>query len=320
MLNSNDYQSTYLYKMPCFSSINNQSTHTHLCLLTSSGPNYDIHGELDELQKELDSQAQRKLSLYELYSNKATVKATIVIVGLLCFLSFSGINVVIFYLKTILKETKSDSIDPNHGQNIVGVIQVIMTFFSSLLVDRAGRRPLLLLSDICMAVCLGALGYYFYLKDLGDEYVQGLGLLPVASLAIYITVFSVGFGPIPGVMMGELFSPDVKGLALGIICILGSIIEFIVVKTYDDVKEAFGKGVAFGAFAVYCLVGTVFVFFVVPETKNKSLQQIQDELRGTKKRTKNRRTGSASKRSNKSNTSGGSRPQPVVAKSNNNIV
>lgn len=284
------------------------------------GPNYDIHGELDELQKDLDIQAQKKTSLAELYSNKATVKATIVIVGLLCFLSFSGINVVIFYLKRILIASGSKTITPNNGQNIVGLIQVIMTFFSSLLVDRAGRRPLLLISDVCMAVCIGALGYYFYLKELGDEFVDGLGLLPVLSLAIYIIVFSVGFGPIPGVMMGELFTPDVKGLALGIICILGSLIEFVVVKTFDDVERAFGTGVAFGCFAVYCIFGTVFVYFVVPETKNKSLQQIQDELSGAKRtRRKMRQAATASKRSGKSNSSTNSRPPPAAGR-NNNIV
>uniref|UniRef100_A0A8D8UHA4 Facilitated trehalose transporter Tret1-2 homolog n=1 Tax=Cacopsylla melanoneura TaxID=428564 RepID=A0A8D8UHA4_9HEMI len=288
-------------------------------LIILRGPDYDIQGELDELQKELDIQSQKKTSLVELYSNKATVKATIVIVGLLCFLSFSGINVVIFYLKRILKATGSKTITPNNGQNIVGLIQVIMTFFSSLLVDRAGRRPLLLISDVCMAVCIGSLAYYFYLKELGDEYVEGLGLLPVASLAVYIIVFSVGFGPIPGVMMGELFTPDVKGLALGIICILGSLIEFVVVKTFDDFEKWFGSGVAFGLFAIYCLIGTVFVYFVVPETKNKSLQQIQDELSGVKKR-KGKRQGSTSRKSVKSNNSNHSRPPPVLGSKNNNIV
>ncbi|KAL1449999.1 hypothetical protein WDU94_002462 [Cyamophila willieti] len=213
-------------------------------LIILRGPDYDIQGELDELQKELDIQAQKKTSLVELYSNKATVKATIVIVGLLCFLSFSGINVVIFYLKRILTQTGSKTITPNNGQNIVGLIQVIMTFFSSLLV---------------------------------------------------------------------------KGLALGIICILGSLIEFVVVKTFDDFEKWFGSGVAFGLFAIYCLIGTVFVYFVVPETKNKSLQQIQDELSGVKKR-KGKRQGSTSRKSVKSTNSSHSRPPPVLGSKNNNIV
>lgn len=253
------------------------------------GPDYDIHGELDELQKELDMQQQKKVSFAELYKSKATVKATIVIVGLLCFLSFSGINVVIFYLKRILIATGSTTVKPNHGQNLVGVIQVITTFFSSLLVDRAGRRALLLISDVFMAICIGALGYYFYLKEIDDPIVPSLGFLPVVCIGIYIIVFSLGFGPIPGVMMGELFTPDVKGLALGIICILGSLIEFVVVKTFDDIENAYGSGVAFGSFAVYCIVGTGFVYFVVPETKNKSLQQIQDELNGVNKKKSKRK-------------------------------
>ncbi|XP_022179174.1 facilitated trehalose transporter Tret1-like, partial [Myzus persicae] len=201
--------------------------------------------------------------------------------------------------------------------------QVIFTFASSQLVDRAGRRVLLLISDSVMAMCLGSLAFYFYQQERGVD-VSAFSLVPLVSLGIYISTFALGFGPIPGVMIGELFSPEFKGLAIGIVCVLASLIdtfalgfgpipgvmigelfspefkglaigivcvlasliEFFVVKSYHTLLNHYNRGVTFGFFACCCVVGTCFVFFLVPETKNKSLQEIQEELAG-KKRTAN---------------------------------
>lgn len=205
--------------------------------------------------------------------------------GLLSFLSFSGINVVIFYAKEIFEECDSKLIPADHATIVIGTMQVVMTYLSGLLVDRAGRRVLLLVSDSIMAVCLLALGAFFYAKENGYD-VSDLNLLPLISLSIYISVFSLGFGPIPGIMMGELFSPEAKGVALGIVCILASLLEFIVVKGFHDLKEWFKFGITFWIFAGNCVLGTLFVYFLVPETKNKSLLQIQEELSGAKKKRK----------------------------------
>lgn len=166
----------------------------------------------------------------------------------------------------------------------LSVLQVVFTFASALLVDKAGRRVLLLISDSVMAVCLACLGYFFWLKQQG---VASFNFIPLVSLGVYISTFSLGFGPIPGVMMGELFSPDVKGLALGIVCVIASLLEFVVVKMYQNLLNWFNYGFTFWIFAGFCILGTVFVWFLVPETKNKSLQEIQNELNG-KKKPKNR--------------------------------
>lgn len=204
--------------------------------------------------------------------------------GLLSFLSFSGINVVIFYANEIFKASNT-KIDPETATIIIGIVQVVMTYASGLLVDRAGRRVLLLVSDSIMAVCLLALGTFFYAQEKKWN-TDEVGWVPLVSLSVYISVFSLGFGPIPGIMMGELFSPEAKGVALGIVCILASLLEFIVVKGFHNLKEWFQFGVTFWIFAGNCLLGTLFVYFLVPETKNKSLQQIQDELNGKKKKKK----------------------------------
>lgn len=154
--------------------------------------------------------------------------------------------------------------------------------------DKAGRRVLLLISDSVMAICLGCLGYFFWLEEHSVN-VDAFNFIPLVSLGVYISTFSLGFGPIPGVMMGELFSPDVKGLALGIVCVIASLLEFIVVKMYQNLVDWFDHGITFWMFSGFCLLGTAFVWFLVPETKNKTLQEIQNELNG-KKKPKNRNT------------------------------
>ncbi len=251
------------------------------------GDEYDIFSELEEIQEQIDEQQKRRQSFAVLFTSRAVIRATIAVMGLLSFLSFSGINVVIFYAKEIF-EAGGTQIPANLATVIIGGVQVIMTYASGLLVDRAGRRVLLLVSDSIMAVCLIALGAFFYAKEQKWD-VSEVSWVPLVSLSIYISVFSLGFGPIPGIMMGELFSPEAKGVALGIVCIVASLLEFIVVKGFHNLKKEFDFGKTFWIFAGNCILGTLFVYFLVPETKNKPLQQIQDELSGIKKKKKKKK-------------------------------
>ncbi|KAL5241840.1 hypothetical protein ACI65C_009250 [Semiaphis heraclei] len=250
-------------------------------LVMLRGKDYDITGELAALQKEVEEKKPNS-KLKDLVKSRATLRAAFTVLGLLGFLSCSGINVVIFYAESIF-QCENCIISPKASSVVIGILQVVFTFMSSQLVDRAGRRMLLLISDSVMAVCLGSLAFYFWQQERGVD-VSAFSLVPLISLGVYISTFALGFGPIPGVMIGELFSPEFKGLAIGIVCVLASLIEFCVVKSYQTLLNHYNRGVTFGLFAGCCVVGTLFVFFLVPETKNKSLQEIQEELSGKKNR------------------------------------
>jgi len=103
------------------------------------------------------------------------------------------------------------------------------------------------------------------------------------SVAIYIVVFSVGMGPIPWMMMGELFSPAAKSTAGALAASFNWALAFLVTKGFPSLVEAAGSALAFTLFSVVCLVGVGFVAILVPETKGKSLDAIQDELAGRRK-------------------------------------
>lgn len=162
-------------------------------------------------------------------------------------------------------------------------MQVIATFVSTLVVDKLGRRILLLVSAGVMAICTIIIGTYFFLKQNDESSVADIGWIPVASLCLFIVAFSIGFGPIPWMMMGELFAPDIKGFSASLAGTFNWLLAFVVTKTFSNLVAAIKIGPTFWLFSALTIVGVVFVFFFVPETKGKSLPEIQFMLGETNK-------------------------------------
>lgn len=219
-----------------------------------------------------------KASLKDLINNRANVMALIISLSLMMFQQLSGINAVIFYTNSIFKSAGS-TMDENLCSIVVGVVQVLMTFVSALLIDRAGRRILLLQSCIVMGACLVTLGIYFNIKESGGN-VTNIGWLPLLSVVLFIVSFSLGFGPIPWMMMGELFAPDVKGIASAIAVMFNWTLVFIVTKSFEPMQKGLGSDWTFWFFGSMMALCTVFVALKVPETKGKSNAEIQLILAG----------------------------------------
>lgn len=174
------------------------------------GQQYDPSEEIAELQNDNEERRAQAVSFGQAMSRTTTKRGLIISLGLMFFQQVSGINAVIFYTNDIFGAADT-GIQPTLATIIVGVMQVIATFVATVIVDRAGRRILLLISDSVMAICTLALGIYFYLQE--QDKAKGLGWLPIVSLCVFIVSFSIGFGPAPWILVGELFAPDVKGLA-----------------------------------------------------------------------------------------------------------
>jgi predicted MFS family arabinose efflux permease len=176
------------------------------------GSEYDPAEEIAELQNEIEERKASTVTFAEAMSRKATIRGLTISLGLMFFQQVSGINAVIFYTNAIFEDANT-GISPSIATIVIGVVQVIATFVSTVIVDRAGRRILLLISDSIMALCTLVMGIYFYMQEQNKDNVSNLGWLPILALCIFIVCFSLGFGPVPWVMVGELFAPDVKGLA-----------------------------------------------------------------------------------------------------------
>ncbi|XP_068206136.1 facilitated trehalose transporter Tret1-like [Palaemon carinicauda] len=235
------------------------------------GKDYNIQRELDMMRDDLEEARKQKSSIKDMFVNAHLLKPLSISLALMFFQQFSGINAVIFNLTSIFKEAGTD-IPESLCSIIVGLVQVVATAASSLLIDRAGRKILLTGSAIVMAISLVALGFFFYEKELGQA--DSLGWLPLVSLMIFITSFSIGYGPIPWVMMSELFPRAVAGEASSLSTSMNWSMAFICTLAFTPLKSVIYDYGVFWMFASVCVINAAFCILIVPETKGKSIEEI----------------------------------------------
>ncbi|EFN83325.1 Solute carrier family 2, facilitated glucose transporter member 8 [Harpegnathos saltator] len=247
-----------------------------LALTVLRGDTYDPSEELAEMRRAAEEATSKKSSIFNLIRDSATRRAMLATLGAMFFQQMSGINAVIFYTTTIF-EASGSSMPAEIASIIIALVQAVMSAVAAVIVDRAGRKPLLIFSSGVMSASLVALGLYFKIKDDGGD-VSTLGWLPLTSLTLFMIVFSVGLGPIPWMLMGELFTAESKAVASGVAVMLNWFLAFLVTKTYPALNKELGTDVTFWIFAVIMAVSAVFTYFFIPETKGKSFQEIQEEL------------------------------------------
>ena len=204
--------------------------------------------------------------------------ALIVGVGLAIFQQITGINTVIYYAPTILEKVGFSAGGAIAATALgVGAVNVGFTILAVYIVDRVGRRPLLLIGLIGMIVSLGLLGVVFSLGATSGA----AGLLATSCLALYIASFAISLGPIFWLMISEIYPLNMRGSAMSIaaLCNWGS--NFIVALIFPVLLATFGGAGSFWLFAVLGIVAWIFVYFMVPETKGRTLEEIEADLRGT---------------------------------------
>lgn len=245
-------------------------------LIKLRGVHYDVDTELQIKKEGLETLRENSISYSSLFKSRTTRKAFIISYGLMFFQQFSGINTIIFYTNDIFVKAGSD-LKSNYCSIIVGALGPIAVFASSLVVDRLGRRILLLISIIFLFLESFILGIYFHLQEIRAD-VSEISWLPLVCVCTFMFLFNFGFGPLPWVMLGELFPPQVKGVAASGAGVLSWILAFVVTKLYSDLKVAMNVSGTFWLYSIFCFIGIFFVYYIVPETKGKSLEEIQDEL------------------------------------------
>lgn len=267
----------FMPESPSFLVVKNRYDEARVALVKLRGVNYDVDHELDSLKLKAEEARNNPVSFLSAITKKTAVKALIICYALMVFQQLSGINAVIFNTSAIFSGAGA-AIPAAISTIIIGVIQVIATFTSSMVVDRLGRRILLLLSALVMCVCSMALGVFFFLQDThgqNSDIIQAISWLPLVSLSLFIIAFSLGFGPIPWMMAGELCLIDIKAFVGSTAGTLNWLLSFTVTSTFNSLRLAIGDGQVFWLFSGIMLVGFVFIFFVVPETKGKSVHEIQ---------------------------------------------
>lgn len=239
------------------------------------GKSTDIADELKELEKAQEEAQQKKTNIKDLFQ-KHNFKPLLISLGLMFFQQMSGINAVVFYTTPIFKMAGS-TIEGSLCTIIVGVVNFISTAIATAVIDKLGRKALLYISAGTMIVNLLVLGVYFYMKDSNVD-VSSYGWLPLLSLVVYVFGFSLGFGPIPWLMMGEILPTKIRGMGAAIVTAFNWLCAFIVTKTFADIIDLIGASWVFWIYGLITIVSVVFTIFLVPETKGKTLEEIEKEF------------------------------------------
>ncbi|KAF5271218.1 hypothetical protein FQA39_LY08225 [Lamprigera yunnana] len=243
-----------------------------------------IQSRLEEIQATVDYDMKNKTSVIELFTNKLYRKSIIVIIGIKTVQQLSGVAAIEAYTQTIIGVSQS-SISPEVSSIVAGVIQFPAAILTGFLVDRLGRKPLMIISCVGCAIALASEGVYFYLQNILQIDVNKFGWLPTTALLLYLVMNPIGIFTLPWILLGELFATNIKGYAVAAATTYGSVLAFLSTKLFQPISENYGIHVVFWIFAVICFMGALFCFFVQPETKGKTLAEIQIKLNRRKKPT-----------------------------------
>ncbi|EPS59997.1 hypothetical protein M569_14807, partial [Genlisea aurea] len=234
------------------------------------GKNADVSSEAAEIQEYVETlERLPKAKILDLFQKRYRRSVTIG-VGLMVCQQFGGINGVCFYTSSIFE---SAGFPANVGTITYAIIQVVITALGATVIDRAGRKPLIIISGAGLILgCLLAASS-FYLKEHGEA-IGAAPTLAVAGILVYIGAFSVGMGAVPWVIMSEIFPINIKGVAGSTATLVNWFGAWAVSFTFNFLMS----WSSYGTFILYAAVNAlaiVFVIQLVPETKGKTLEQIQ---------------------------------------------
>lgn len=193
----------------------------------------------------------------------------IIAVLLMMFSQFSGINAIMYYSTKIFTTAGVGIADSFTSSAVVGLVNVVFTFVAIALVDKAGRRPLLIVGLVVQVLALAAVGLMF------QAGFQGVGLQ--AAIIVFIAAFAMALGPIPWILCSEIFPTRVRGRAMSVATFVIWTSCYIVAWTFPMLNDSprIGPAFTFWIYSGCSLLGLLFVLALVPETKGRSLEEIE---------------------------------------------
>jgi SP family arabinose:H+ symporter-like MFS transporter len=214
-----------------------------------------------------ESFASEKGGVKELLS---PVYRTALVIGILLpFLSqVSGINAIIYYGPRILDEAGFTLGHAFGGQVTIGIVNVVFTFVAIFTVDKWGRKPLLLLGVSLAVIALVAIGILFRMNVVNGPWILLLILLYIAS-------FAFSFGPVCWVIIGEIFPTSVRGRAMALGTLSLWLANFLIGQLTPMMLDGIGPAATFWIFAALCSPTIWLVWKLIPETKGRSLEEIE---------------------------------------------
>jgi len=218
-------------------------------------------------------QSQGRATLRELF--RPAMRLVLVIGVLVAILQqITGINSVFFYAPMIFEQSGIGT-DASFLQAVlVGLVNLVFTVLAILFIDRLGRRPLLGAGLTGIAACMLLLAYGFGAADMNPTLIL-VGILG------FVASFAISLGPVMWVLFSELFPNRVRGLAISFVGLINSAVSFLVQLIFPWELENLGNSLTFLIYGLFAIVGLILVMRLLPETKGKSLEELETELVGS---------------------------------------
>lgn len=205
------------------------------------------------------------------------MKNVFILFGLFIFVQASSFSTINAYAELIVISTKV-TITPSILVIAMCFTTVVAGFIAVLLVDRFGRKNLIMLSSVGVTISFIALGLHFYLLSLNFD-PEKLTWLSTTSLLCFNLFVSCGLSTVPTTLVGEMFPANLKNLAS--LCIFSSnaLLSFIFVKSYQPIVNLAGETIVFWSYGLFVLGAVPYVRYLIPETTGKSLLEIQRSIK-----------------------------------------
>jgi SP family sugar:H+ symporter-like MFS transporter len=187
-----------------------------------------------------------------------------------------GINVIFYYSTTLWSSVGFKESDSLTISVITSVTNVAVTFVAIFLVDKVGRRPILLFGSVGMAVALGSMTLAFSQAQLvdGKPSLEGAwGIIALIGANLFVVAFGASWGPLVWVLLGEIFPTRIRGRALGVAAAAQWLTNFAVTMTFPIISQDVSLTLAYGLYAAFAVLSFFFVFFKIPETKGVALEE-----------------------------------------------
>ncbi len=220
--------------------------------------------EMNDIKASLQ---QKKAKFSELFRPGIRM-ALIIGVSLAILQQFVGINTVIYYAPIIFNRTGAGAASAVGATVWVGVINFLFTLVAIWLIDKIGRKRLLIYGAIGMTVSLFMIGLLFAAKAFAGPWI-------LIFILIYIASFAASFGPVVWVLISEIYPNRIRGRAASTATVSNWVSNFIVSLLFPVMLEGLGEPVSFWVFCAWCIISLIFVAILCPETKGKSLEEIE---------------------------------------------
>ncbi|UFN55803.1 sugar porter family MFS transporter [Microbulbifer celer] len=200
-------------------------------------------------------------------------------IGLATFQQLVGINVVFYYGAVLWQAVGFSEADALLINIISGAVSIGACLITLTLIDRIGRKPLLLIGSIGMAITLGLVAFAFTRATIGADgslqLSQGMGLLALVAANAYVFFFNGSWGPAMWTMLGEMFPNQIRGSGLAISGLAQWVANFAITMTFPILLTGIGLAGAYGIYTLFAVLSIAFVIYLVHETRGLELEQMR---------------------------------------------